>query len=191
MAVVNRFSVNIVLKNWSIFRELQSRVNNFTPVWEQIIERWILHNADKFEESSGAELAGITFDTDVEPVFWLGVTDEYSEQKRRDGFPNWLMVRTGELRQSLVDRNSFGWVEDIEPMAAEFGTILKKAEWNFLKRPVMFLDVQDREMVLDMFHAWMNNDSPYVQFRAGDVQRMDSEFKAQFQGVTLPGLPAK
>lgn len=190
MAVVRSFNVELVFRNFDAFNQLAARVTGFKEVFEAIIDRWVAHNRDKFEEARGAQLSGVVFDTEVEPVMWQGVTDDYAAQKSMDGFENWLMVRSGDLMRSLIERDNLGWWEDVQPLFAEFGTILLTAEYHRFNRPVNFLDVQDREMIRDMFAAYLNFDGPFKPFQRSDAERMDAEFKSQFRGVTLPGLPA-
>jgi len=188
MAVVRSFSVSIVFRNWDALEQMKHRVAGFQEVFEAIIERWTAHNADKFEEARGAQLSGVIFDVDTEPVMWKGVTDEYAAEKTRDGFPNWLMVRTGELMASLTEPGNLGWYAEVEKDYALFGTILNKAIWHRFTRPVNFLDSEDRQMIRDMFGAYLDGEAPFRQYEKSEAKVMDAEFKSMFKGVTLPGL---
>jgi hypothetical protein len=182
---VRSFSTQVVLRNWEVFNALGERAQNFRPVFAQIIERWVAHNVAKFDEGRGAQLSGAVFDAGGETVIWEGVTDEYAIEKTRDGYENWLMVRDHETINALTMRDGLGWIENVGPMSAEFGAWIDKIEWNWYKRPVMFLDNADREMINDMFGAYLANEPPFVQFVASDTVRMDAEFKSMFR---MPGV---
>ena len=190
MAVVRGFKVSLEFRNFNVFTQMKGRVSGFQEVFEAIIDRWVDHNRRKFDEARGAQVSGVIFDAEVEPVFWKGTTDDYAAQKLRDGFDDWLMVRTGELLNSLIERDNLGWWEEVNKDFAIFGSIHMHGEYHALTRPVNFLDVEDRQMIRDMFGAWLNFDGPFQPYRGGDVERMETEFKSQFSGVTLPGLPA-
>jgi len=187
---IGSFNVRLTLKNQSAFERLGKKVQDFRPVWEEVITRWLSHNEDKFAEGRGAQLSGVDFDMESEPVMWMGVTDEYAAEKTRTGFENWLMVRTGELKTSLTERHTVDWWEEQEPLAVRFGTMNKKAFWNWEKRPTMFLDVMDRQMIRDMVGAYLNFEPPFRPWTGQEVKRMDAEFRSQFGGLKLPALPA-
>lgn len=175
----NTFAVEVRFKGRQQWAAFVQRLGSFKVVFDAIIDRWVGHNVEKFEASKGAETTGYYFDDDVA---WLPLkSDAYRAQKRRDGYEDWLMVRTGELKDSLTSRDSGPyWYEDVGDEQATFGTLDRKAEWNAATRPVMFLDGNDRAMILEMFGSYMEGEPPFRPF-VGTGQVMDREYKGIFQ----------
>lgn len=172
------FKISVKISGRDAFDHMAVKLRNFTPAFEEVLKRWLAHNNDKFEEGRGAELSGATFSGDTA---WKPVTDAYSEAKRRMGFPNWLMVRTGELKGALTTRGAFGQYDEIAPMSARFSLTdepRQKAQWNLQTRPVMFLDSADQIMIREMFEAYLNDRSPFVAYVPSDTVRMDAEMGA-------------
>lgn len=158
---LTKISANVVLKNEDALAQMGDRVKNLRPLWNEIVVNWIDHNADKFDRARGAQATGVIFDTEGDPVTWLPLTPGYDAAKRRAGYADWLMVQSGETMRSLTERDSFGWFEDLRPDGAEFGTIIDTARWNEEKRPLMFLDADDRKMIRELFGAWLSSDAPF------------------------------
>lgn len=177
MPVYNKFTVNLRLTGMDAFDKLKGRIMDLRKVWNEVIPRWLNHNEEKFEEGRGAQLMGVEFDAEGESVFWLGVTDDYAAKKTSDGFPNWLMVRTGALREELTSRDGLAWWEDLDMQEARFGTLDMKAMWNIEKRPVMFLDTEDRQMIQDMVGAYFNGQPPFQMYRPSAVKEMDAQLR--------------
>ena len=124
---------------------------------------------------------GVQFDVKEGAFSWKPLDPDYAESKENAGYPDWLMVRDGELMRSLTQNQKPGWFEDVNPLSAQFGTLLKQAFYNQLTRPVQFLDVEDRLMIQDMVDAWLNGGPPFDPYEPGDTERMDAEFKAMFK----------
>lgn len=173
------FRVRLNLVGQDAFQKIQRRVLDLREVWNQIVDRWLVSNKAKFDEGRGAQLSGVEFDAEDEPVMWLGVTDDYAAAKSAAGFENWLMVRTGELKTSLTERGGIDWWEDLGKMEARFGTENRKEVWHREKRPVMFLSADDRQMIRDMIGAWFNGLPPFRQYVPSETKRYDAKFQAR------------
>lgn len=176
---VTSFRVSIVLKNQTIFDRLAVKLTDFSTVFDHILDRWLAHNEDKFAQAQGAEADGISFASG--DATWKPDTKKYSAAKRRAGFPDWLMVRTGETKDAMTERGAMGQYEEIEPMQAQFSLTddpRDRARWNMETRPVMFLDDEDQLMIREMFGAYLNDESPFRAYRFPDSSRMEAEFGA-------------
>ena len=118
------------------------------------------------------------------------MTERYYDEKHgpvkrgnRAIFPDWLMVRTGALMQSLTTRGGFG--ELIDNASAVFGTPLVpddavKAAGNFKKRPTIFLSESDRLMIRREFKNYLNMGANYRDLlfaRAGGLSALKAEMK--------------
>lgn len=172
---VGGFRVTLTIRNREYFKRLAGKLRNFLPVFDVIINKWLAHNEDKFEASIGMEKSGLSLDSGE--VRWKELSPEYMAQKRRDGFEDHLMVRTGELKSSLTIRDSFGWWEKLGAQTAEFGTLLKQAHFNWQTRPTMFLDKADRAMIPEMFVAYLEGSGPFKPYVESDVHRMERDMK--------------
>jgi hypothetical protein len=179
---VSRFRVTIALKGRQTIEELRGRLVSFRKVFDEIIERWVRHNRDKFDQSRGQELEGVSFDFGT---IWRGVQPRYERRKRRAGFDDWLMVREGTLRDSLTHRDGFGWYEEVQDKSAAYGTILKTAGYHAETRPVIFLDRQDLTTIADMFRGWLEGGAPFDPFEQAEATRMDAEFRGVLDPLGL------
>ena len=174
---LNTFSVQVRFRGRQQWAAFVAKLSSFKAVFGAIIDRWTAGNVEKFEKTQGRESGGYYFGGDVS---WDPLKSAaYQAEKRRSGYPDWLMVRTGELKQSLTDRKDPYFYEEIGDDQATFGTLDKKAEWNRNTRPVMFLDETDQQMILDMFGAYMEGEPPFRPF-VGIGQAMDREYKGIF-----------
>lgn len=159
-------------------------MRDFSPVFDDIIEAWTEGNAEKFEGSEGTERFGFTPDPDV---FWKEVTEPYYRQKHgpidyawyeergfppRRLYPDHLMVRTGELRDSLTHRGSFAEaiLEDRAvfgfPMDYEAGNALL-GNWSRSGRQVMYLGELDRDMISSKINQFIRGEGKYYQEPTG------------------------
>ena len=163
--------------------EVKSRLKDFSIPLSNIIGLWAEGNARKFDESAGAELSG----ADEPPALWEPVTLKYYMQKHgpvkrgnRQTFPDWLMVRTGDLMRSLTTRGLFG--EYFDQSKALFGIPLNdeerlKAAYNFNKRPTIFLGQSDRLMIKREFRNYLTLGGNYTalifarQGQRSDIRR--------------------
>lgn len=173
---VTNFSVSVTIKGRDAFDRMAAKLMTFAPAFDAVLERWLAHNEDKFAQSKGAESVGISFSGDAT---WEGLTPGYMKAKRRGGFEDWLMVRTGETKAALTQRGAFGQFDTIEPMAAHFTLSdepRQRAQWNIRTRPLLFLDEQDQQMIREMFAAYLNDDPPFRSWKPSEVKRMDAEF---------------
>ncbi len=189
---MSKILVRLKMMGQNGFQEIQYRVTNFKEVWNEIIDRWLVSNEAKFEKGRGAQLSGVEFDAGDDPVRWMGVTDEYAADKSADGYPNWLMVRTGELKKALTERGATDWQEALNPMETLFGTIemgsfgMMKAIWHRKTRPVIFLSTDDRQMIRDMIGAWFNGDPPFRKYAPSEVESYDAVLQTRM--TDLPGV---
>lgn len=141
------FNIDLKVENPEVLPELEQRVQNLVPVFEEVISEWAKGNQEKFEAGLGKEAVGV----DVSPdVFWEALTPGYRAAKRKAGFEDQIMVRTGDLRASLIDIE--GFFHEEMPLQAVFGTPKAeedqaKAIYNFEKRPVIFLGLSDQNMI--------------------------------------------
>jgi hypothetical protein len=181
--MANAFSVKITFKNRAAFDAQAAKVADATPLFEAVRDRWRHHNVDKFEASRGAESAGVQF---ADGTFWQPVTDNYYAEKRRAGYADWLMVRTGELRSSLTDDSDMAWREFIGKTEAAFGSVDRKVEFHAVRRPVQFLDEWDQGMIVDMVKSWLEDSPPFARYTGGEDERMDAEFEQMFSGASFP-----
>lgn len=163
------FTVKLSLasRNMERLDELASRLKDFTVPLSNIIGEWARGNTRKFDAAVGAELSG----ADEPPTQWEPVTLAYYKQKHgpvqrgnRTMFPDWLMVRTGDLMRSLTQRGLFA--EFFDATKAVFGTPLDpeeaaKASYNFAKRPTVFLGRSDRNMIRREFQDYLSLGANY------------------------------
>lgn len=190
----------IVTKNLSILDEVNARLKDFSIPLSNIVAQWAKGNKRKFAAAKGKENTGAS-GTDLDPAVWqplmqsLGRMSQiekrayfewgqkdmgtpYQRWKRKHGMPNWLMVATGSLLQSLSSRGMFG--EFIDNARAVFGQPLDpedsdKARYNYKKRPTIFLSLSDRLMVKAQFQNYLNLGGNYRDLlfaRAGRLKAL-------------------
>lgn len=134
------FHLNVAAWNANLFPEIAERLKNLSPLFNEIISEWAKGNEDKFQKSVGAQASGVNFSPEPK---WEPLTPAYAKQKARDGFKDWLMVRTGDLKASLTSEEAFFKFVDNE--RAVFGTPnnpddADKVKWNWEERQTVFLD---------------------------------------------------
>ena len=162
MAGALTFRVNVQITGGDKLGELAKRIADLTPVFENIVEQWAKGNAAKFELGQGAEAAGV----DVDPsVHWDALKSEaYMKEKRRHGYSDWLMVRTGNLMRSLSDSSQF--LVNVTPTTVTFGSPIdpdasKAAKYNMEKRQTIFLGRSDQLMIQQQVQAYLSFGSDY------------------------------
>ena len=104
MAGVISFGITTYTEGLERLPELAGRFKDLTPVLENVISEWAESNEDKFAKSAGAENTGVLQD---DGVFWRPLTHDYWVSKARAGFEDWLMVRTGALKEALTSPDGF------------------------------------------------------------------------------------
>lgn len=167
------FRIKVTITKPNMFALIVQRLQDgFAELFEAIIERWQEHNDEKFEQAQGASLSGLDFDGDVS---WDPLTPDYFETKSED-YDDWLMVRDGDLLESLTNPGAAGWFEQITPRSARFGTTLPQAGWNWDKRPTMFLDEWDRDMIRDLAFAFLDGKAPFKAWTPSATQVLEAEF---------------
>lgn len=146
MAGSVRLSLSIQIKNPERLPEIQARMQDLSPAFEKIVNEWVSLNAQKFNKGLGAESSGAQIDADV---IWEPLSSAYITQKRK-GYPNWLMVRSGSLMESMTNPDTV--FRMINAQDAIFGTPLDpddaaKVSYNWLRRQVVFLGAADKNMI--------------------------------------------
>jgi len=179
---LGQFKIRVILRGTNLSEELSARLLSFRRVWEEVIWRYISHNRSKFDRSRGQESSGASFDFGT---MWRNLTERYMASKRRAGYEDWLMVRSGELMRSLTERDTFGWYETVTDKAATFGTILLKAFYHRETRPVMFLDQTDVQMVGEMFGSYLSGEPPFREFVPSAAERMDADLSQMLDPMGL------
>jgi hypothetical protein len=185
-----RLKLNLRQQCWENLDELDARLQDFSPVFANIIGEWARGNVDKFAKGRGAEMTG----ADQPPTTWEAVTEKYHSQKMKK-FTDWLMVRTGELMSSLTTRGAFG--EFTDEHRAIFGTPLDssdadKAMYNSDKRPTIFLGRTDRLMIERELQNYLNLGKNYkdILFATGkrrmalktEMRELDIQFAEAVNG---------
>ena len=121
MAANVSFKVTTYIEPPELLPERAGRMADLSPAFASIIPQFVAENEQKFEQSVGAELGGAR--VFGEP--WAALTPAYMREKHREGrarvtrkaakggaahfegpFPDWLMVRSGALREALIDPDS-------------------------------------------------------------------------------------
>lgn len=168
------FSFKLLIKDVGILRSAADRAADLSPVFEQIMDEWAAGNVEKFAKAEGAENTGVEQDrdnfwqplssysdgsSDVMGVYGVKKRGSYQEWKRRRGMPDWLMVATGSLKESLTSPEGFGRVAT--PTEASFGVPyeqedMNKILWNWQTRQALFLGDDDRRMIENDIFQYIN-----------------------------------
>jgi len=175
---ISNFKVRVTIKGRDAFDHMAAKLQTFAPAFDAVLERWLAHNEEKFAQGKGAEAAGVTFTGDA---IWEKLTPGYMKAKRRQGFEDSLMVRTGETKAALTQRGAFGQYDDIGPTSAHFSLTdepRQRAQYNIKTRPLLFLDEDDQSMIREMFSAYLNDEPPFAAWKPSEVKRMDAEMHA-------------
>ena len=160
--------------------EIAARMRDFSIPFGKIIDNWAASNIQKFGEGKGSESSGFSGGA-LTPARWEPLTEKYRKAKGRKGFSNWLMVRTGDLMSSLINRGGFG--EYIDAHRVIFGTPLDaedadKALYNSETRPTVFLSESNRLNIRSELQAYISLGGDYkalLMARAGKLQAMKNE----------------
>lgn len=136
-------------------------MQDFSEPLQNIVDDWAKHNIEKFDRALGGEFPGVDQAADT---FWQGVTPKYEQRKRNAGYPDWLMVRTGQLKESMTNPERF--FNYVSATSATFGVPLneesqKAYAGNWLKRQLAFLDVSDKRMIRAHFTDYLNYGHDY------------------------------
>jgi hypothetical protein len=169
--------VDVRTRNAGQLYELWSRLQDFSVVFANIIAEWARGNERKFDAAMGQEASGVA----QPPVVWEALTPGYMKRKRREGYPDALMQRTGALRDALTARGAFA--EFIDAHRAVFGKPLDPdaaahAAYNRDTRPTIFLGRSDRQMIRREVSRYLNfgGDYKHVMFdRASRASVLQAE----------------
>ena len=162
--------------------EIAQRVRDFSIPFAAIVAEWAKSNVAKFIAGKGSESSGFSGGP-LTPARWEPLTENYRRSKERAGFANWLMVRTGNLMQSLTDESNFA--QFIDANRVVFGAPLDAeaadaAMYNRDKRNTIFLSETNRLSIKRELSNYINFGENYKQFlfaRAGALSRMRKEMK--------------
>jgi len=177
-----RFNVSFRSRGTDIPANTADLLRDLTEPLMNIMRDWAEGNKRKFDRSKGAEQTGMTQAAATE---WQAVTQEYYKEKhganvatsikthkllkrtmKSGGYPDWLMVRTGELMRVMTDPGAF--YQSISSQSAAFGTPqdtenMAKVAGNWQKRQVLFLDQGDMRMISGNFHDYLNYGHNYKE----------------------------
>ena len=195
MAGVTSFRISLSVKNDACLPEIAARAKDLTVVFDHIIGEWVAGNERKFGRGMGASASGVSQDTFGTGNNWQALTAKYARQKEREGFPDWLMVRTGDLMDAMTTREAMG--EAISAQRAVFGMPLDedqaiKVEGNWNRRQAIFLDRNDRMMINRNVKNYIELGGNYqdILFTRGlqnvamknEIKKMDAEFQFRMSG---------
>jgi len=136
--------------------EIAQRMQDFTVPFANIISEWARMNQAKFIAGQDMELSGVSGGA-LTPSDWKPVTLNYYKQKHgsvkrgsRQLFPDWLMVRTGDLMRALTSDG--GFAEMVDEHRAVFGTPMDEeaataAKYNSKTRPTIFFNESQQLMI--------------------------------------------
>ena len=182
------FNIRLKVTNLDQLAEISARFADMSVPFQDIIEKWAAANPKKFEEGEGKELTGANVDPFTD-VFWEHLTGPYIARKEKEGFPDSIMVRTGELRDALSDVNSFA--SAVMAQQAIFGIpndpdVAARAFYNFEKRQTIFLGEDDLLMIKKTIQDYLSLGENYeaILFAQGmaakalrdETAQMDVEF---------------
>lgn len=196
MAGITSFRITLAVKNDTVLPELAARAKDLSVVFDNVIGEWVAGNERKFSRGLGNSATGVDQDTFAGGATrWQGLTERYAKQKEREGFPDWLMVRTGDLMNAMTTRDAMG--EAIGPDQAVFGMPLDKEQadkviGNWGRRQTIFLDRRDRLGIEREVKNYMQFGGNYRELlfaqglqaaaRRDEVKRMDAEFRFRMAG---------
>lgn len=195
MAGVTSFKISLFVKNDARLPEIAERVKDLSVVFDHIVGEWVAGNERKFSRGMGASDTGVAQDSFGTGNQWQALSAKYGRQKEREGFPDWLMVRTGDLMNTMTTRDAL--VDVIEQTRAVFGMPLDeeqaiKVEGNWGRRQAIFLDRPDRLMIERNVKNFidMGGDYQKILFTQGmqnvaaknEQKRMDAEFQFRMSG---------
>lgn len=178
------FHLNVAAWNAHLFPEIAARLERLQPLFDEIINEWQRGNEEKFQKGFGAQTSGVEFNP--EPT-WEPVTDKYARQKTRQGFKDWLMVRTGALKAALTtDEAFFRFTDD---KRAVFGTPnnpeeADKVAYNWEKRQTIFLDSNDMKTIALFWNDFVTLGPKFRQIKnsaALEQEQWDADFAFQME----------
>lgn len=182
------FKVKVNITNPGALPELQYRIDHFIPAYEAIFSQWAKINKQKFEQSEGMEQSGAeVFDEE-----WAPVTEAYFKSKHGEGtakvtkkakkggkarhedvYPNWLLVRTGALREAMINPDAlFSEFSDDQaifgtPTDSELASIVAWQAGDRQKhRDVIFLSQPDMNMIKQIVQDYLSMGGNFAQLRS-------------------------
>jgi len=179
------FSINVRTKGFNVPEDLQALMSDFSEPFAEIIQAYADHVEEKFARAEGAEQSGVSQSPTVR---WEPVTEDYYREKHgpimrgsRKLFPDWLMVRTGELKGILSDANAF--YQDVGETQAVFGAPQDsenqaKIAGNWIKRQALFFDVSDKRAVQSNISDYLNYGANYKNQKQR-LMELKEEFSEQ------------
>lgn len=182
------FNVQVHIVNEGSLIELGYRTAHMAPAFDAIFREWAALNAQNFEKSVGQELSG----ADVWGEEWAPVTAAYFKEKHSEGtakvtqkaskggkaryqesFPNWLMVRTGALREAMINPDAlFSAIDDDqaifgEPLDAELANIVQWQAGDRQKnRNIIFLSDPDMNAIKRIVQDYLSMGGNFAEMRS-------------------------
>ena len=175
-----RLTLKTDSQNMERIGEIRARLQDFTIPFNRILEEWAAGNVLKFNSGKDAEMWGAG-SKDLSPAEWSPVTEKYYQQKHgpikrgnRELFADWLMVRTGALRDALCSRG--GFVEYIAAHTLMWGTPNNpeeaiKAIGNRETRPTVYLSKPDRNMIERNLQQYLSLGADYKNIMLATAAR--------------------
>jgi hypothetical protein len=143
------FSIDLQEQGVGRIAELSARARDLTVLFNDIIHEWAKDNQDKFDSAIGRQTAGAS-GGGLEPVDWDALAGSTIKRKQKMGYPDQIMVATGELKDSLTHPEEF--FQAVQPQTISFGVPnnpddADKASYNWAKRQTIFLSLDDQRMI--------------------------------------------
>lgn len=157
MPGIVRYKLEIFTTGLETLPEVEARLQDISPMLQNLIDEWAHTNEDKFGLGKGAEETGAQMD---DGLLWEPLTERYRLAKQRKGFEDWLMVRTGGLMASLT--NPDGFFRAVTNEEAVFGIpvdedeavkAINKRAWD--SRQSIFLNEKDRLAIKREFKNYL------------------------------------
>ena len=169
MAGMTSFRITVSCKNEDVIGEISERAKNLIVVFDNIANEWVVGNKRKFDAAKGMEQYSVEMGDNL---WWDFLTYDYRKRKRKEGRPDWIMVRTGALKAALSSK--FGINKNITPETATFGEPFdeenkKKVKYNWETRQAIFLNLNDRRMIRREINSYFKFGENYrtILFKQG------------------------
>jgi len=135
------------------FNRIIGRLEDPTPAYRYIITQY-RDSIEKLFDSEGADAGG-----------WVGLAVSTAKQRARKGYGAYhpILVRSGDLRDSLIDANNRLACEMVSPRAWYIGTQVYYAVYHqslaprtkLPRRPMMIITNQFRLRIIRTLHWYM------------------------------------
>jgi hypothetical protein len=184
MSGVTSFQIKVLTNN-DLLPEIAARMKDLSEPFENIIDEWAQSNEDKFRMGQGQQFSGVSQGSGVD---WQALSPAYAFQKMKDGFPDWLMRRTGDLQRALTDKELF--FRFVGPDIAVFGEPLLEKEFakvafNWDSRQTIFLSKKDQKAIEREIYEYFGFGPGYREIKRAAglaaVRRREETARAEFE----------